>query len=103
MMNIHNQQQLVEAAVNAALSKSQQQKNHQQLYTVEQFSKVQPAFSQAALRNYIFKADSRQSSKGKIDGNGLIECGALIRIGRKVLIDGDKFLNWVHQQNWGGL
>ncbi len=71
----------------------------QTLFSVAQFSIRQPAFTTVALRNYIFKAEKRQSSRGSISGNGLIECGAIIRIGRKVLIDGDKFLDWVRQQN----
>lgn len=73
----------------------------QTLYTVEQFATLQPAFTTAALRNLIFKAESRQSSKGTIPGNGLVECGAIIRVGRKVLIDDEKFLCWVRQQNGG--
>jgi hypothetical protein len=65
------------------------------LLTVEQFSARNPAFTPAALRNLIFKAESRQSSKGEIAGNGLIECGAVIRLGRRVLLDEQKFLTWV--------
>ena len=69
------------------------------LYTVEQFAQRQPGFTEAALRNLIFKADARHSSKGLIAGNGLIERGAIIRLGRKVLIDETKFLNWVLSQS----
>ena len=69
------------------------------LYTVAQFSVAHPAFTQAALRNLIFKAGPRHSSKGAIPGNGLIEAGAIVRIGRKVLIDEDRFFDWVRQQN----
>ena len=74
---------------------------HQQptLFTVKQFSAKQQAFTEPALRNLIFKAETRQSSKGEIPGNGLIECGAIIRVGRKVIIDDAKFLNWVRLQN----
>ena len=68
------------------------------LYTVEQFATMQPAFTPAALRNLIFKAEARYSSKGKIPGNGLLECGAVIRIGRKVLISAPHFLSWVSSQ-----
>ncbi len=68
---------------------------HQTLYTVEQFAKVEPAFTPAALRNLIFKAEPRHSSKGEIPGNGLIECGAIIRCGRKVTIHRQRFLKWV--------
>lgn len=69
--------------------------------TVEQFSAHHPAFTPPAMRNLIFKAESRQSSKGEIPGNGLIEAGAILRIGRKVLIDEDRFFDWVRQQNGG--
>lgn len=67
----------------------------QTLYTVEQFSAAEPAYSPAALRNLIFKAEPRHSSMGEIPGNGLIECGAIIRRGRKVLIHRERFLEWV--------
>ena len=40
--------------------------------TIEQFSERHPAFTPPALRNLIFKASPRQSSKGEIPGNGLI-------------------------------
>ena len=71
------------------------------LYTVEQFPNAHPAFTPAALRNLIFKAERRHSSNGEIPGNGLIEAGAVVRIGRKVLIDEDRFFDWVRQQNGG--
>ena len=67
----------------------------QTLYTVEQFPTVEPGFSAAALRNLIFKAQPRQATVGVIPGNGLIECGAIGRVGRKVLINRAKFLAWV--------
>lgn len=65
--------------------------------TVDQFSERNPAFTPPALRNLIFKADSRQSSRGEIRGNGLAEAGAIIRLGRRVLLDEAKFLAWVAQ------
>lgn len=65
------------------------------IFTVAQFGQRNPAFSPASLRNLIFKADERQCSKGVIPGNGLIEAGAIVRIGRKVLIDEAKFFEWV--------
>ena len=74
----------------------------QTLFTVDQFSNLERVFTPPALRNLIFKAETRKTWKGEIPGNGLIECGAIIRVGRKVLIDGEKFLNWVRQQNKGG-
>ncbi len=69
------------------------------LLTVDQFSERNPAFSAAAIRNLIFKADVRQSSRGAIQGNGLIEAGAVLRIGRKVLIDEGRFYDWVREAN----
>ncbi|MGH6827072.1 hypothetical protein [Methyloceanibacter sp.] len=71
----------------------------QTLYTVEQFARAQPAFTAAALRNLIFKAQKRRTTKGTIRGNGLLEIGAVVRVGRKVLLDADRFFAWVRQQN----
>lgn len=69
------------------------------LFTVEQFATVQPAFTGPALRNLIFRAQPRHSTKGEIPGNGLLECAAVVRIGRKVLIHEQRFLEWVERQN----
>jgi len=70
------------------------------LSTVRQFSEKHPAFSQGAIRNLIFLADERKTSKGTIPGNGL--SAALVRIGRKVLIDETRFFEWIDQQQKGG-
>ena len=66
------------------------------LLTVRQFAEKHPAFQQGSLRNLIFLAESRKTSKGAIQGNGLDV--ALVRIGRKVLIDEAKFFNWIDAQ-----
>ena len=66
--------------------------------TVRQFAERNPAFSEASVRNLVFKADSRESSLGRIPGNGLIEAGAIVRIGRKVLISEQRFFAWVEGQ-----
>jgi hypothetical protein len=68
-------------------------------FTVAQFSEVEPVFTQAALRNLIFKAETRKSTKGDISGNGMLESGALVRVGRKVLINRARFLAWIEQQS----
>lgn len=68
-------------------------------FTVRQFSEKNPYFTELALRNYIFKAQSRHTSNGKIKGNGLIESGALVRVGRKILINETKFYAWIEAQN----
>lgn len=82
------------AAIRAAFPDLPQR---QTLYTVEQFAQAEPAFTAAALRNLIFKAEPRHSSKGEIPGNGLIECGAIVRRGRKVMIHRERFLDWVQK------
>jgi hypothetical protein len=69
---------------------------------VEQFSERNPAFTPPALRNLIFKANERQSTNGVIKGNGLLEAGAIIRIGRKVLINETRFFEWIESHNVGG-
>ena len=74
----------------------------QSLFTVNQFSNKEKSFSPASLRNLIFKAEPRMTYEGEVAGNGLIECGAIIRVGRKVLIDDKKFLEWLGNQNPGG-
>ena len=66
------------------------------LLTVRQFSEKHQAFPQGSIRSLIFHASSRHSSQGRIDGNGLD--AALIRIGRKVLINEARFFEWVQEQ-----
>lgn len=72
------------------------------VFTVAQFAKRNPAFTEAALRNLIFKAEERHSSKGPIAGNGLIEAGAIIRCGRKVLLSEPRFFAWLDSSQTGG-
>ena len=48
----------------------------------------EPAFTNGGLRNLIFKEQT----------NGLRTSGAVVRVGRKVLIDLDKFFIWVAEQ-----
>lgn len=68
--------------------------------TVRQFSDKHPAWSQASLRNLIFYSQPRYSTKGTIPGNGLEI--AIVRIGRKLLLDEGKFFEWLDNQNGGG-
>ncbi len=50
----------------------------------------------SAIRANVFKADDRYNSRGdKIPGNGLAATGAIIRRGRKVLIDIDRYGAWL--------
>lgn len=55
------------------------------LLTVEQLATKHPAFKVGGLRWHIFHEDS----------NGLRESGAVVRLGRKVMLDEAKFLAWV--------
>jgi len=67
--------------------------------TVRQFSDKHPAWSQASLRNLLFYAKPRYSSNGTIPGNGLDI--AVVRVGRKLLIDEQRFFEWLSKQNGG--
>ena len=50
----------------------------------------------AAIRSDIFKAKDRLNSRGdRIAGNGLAAHGAIIRRGRKVLLDVHRYGNWL--------
>ena len=53
--------------------------------TLKIFSNKYPSFPEASLRYLIFNADS----------NGLNQSGAIIRIGRKILIDENAFFDWI--------
>jgi hypothetical protein len=69
------------------------------LYTVAQFSERHPAFSQPSLRNMILHAEDRQNSRGeRVAGNRLLEAGAIVRIGRRVLIDEKNWYHWIANQ-----
>lgn len=69
------------------------------LLSIRQFSEKHPAFTLAGLRHLIFLSEERQCSKGKLPGNGLKESGAILRCGRKVMIDETRFFAWLDQQN----
>ncbi|MGZ8136629.1 MAG: hypothetical protein ACXW1W_06300 [Methylococcaceae bacterium] len=57
--------------------------------TVTQFCETHKAFKPGGLRSLIFNEKS----------NGLAESGAIVRIGRKVLINKVKFFAWVEAKN----
>ena len=61
------------------------------LKTVSQFSKEYPAFPIGGLRWQIFNEDK----------NGLKASGAIMRVGRKVLINVDLYFDWVDSQQQG--
>ena len=57
----------------------------ERLYTIRQFAESVPAFSEASIRWMVFNSKS----------NGLADSGAILRNGRRVLIDGEKFSTWL--------
>jgi len=67
-------------------------------FTVAQFSERNRAFTEPSVRNLIFKGEPRESTLGLIPGNGLVEAGAIVRLGRKVLINEERFFAWVEAQ-----
>ena len=66
---------------------------HDSWLTVKLLSQAEPAFTEAAIRNHVFNANERQSSRGTIPGNGL--ASHIRRIGSKVLINHGGFLSWI--------
>ena len=67
------------------------------LLTVPQFAHKYPAWSQPALRALILNADDRLNTRGdRLAGNGLAP--AILRVGRKVLIDEQAFFSWIVDQ-----
>ncbi len=63
-------------------------KNTPTLLTVSQFSEQFPAFPVGGLRWQIFNEDN----------NGLRNACAIVRVGRKVLINVDKYFAWIDSQ-----
>lgn len=57
--------------------------------TVRQMSEKHRAFTEGGLRWQIFHEQT----------NGLAESGAILRCGRKVLIDEDRYFAWLDRQN----
>jgi hypothetical protein len=66
------------------------------LSTVRQFAKKYPAFSLGSLRHLIFFSQDRPTPKGILPANGLDM--ALVRLGRKLLIDDAKFFEWIERR-----
>jgi len=61
------------------------------LFTVKQFDERNPFITESGLRFQIFNRKS----------NGLEYSGALVRLGRKILIDENKYFGWVDDQQGG--
>jgi hypothetical protein len=68
------------------------------LVTVDVLSEIyaEAGETKPAIRANIFKADDRLNSRGeRIPGNGLAAHGAVIRRGRKVLLDVHRYGQWL--------
>jgi hypothetical protein len=66
------------------------------LLSVKDFSTKHSSFSEPSLRWLIFNSTERKTSRGdRIPGNGLTESGVVLRVGRKVLIDENRFFEWL--------
>jgi hypothetical protein len=87
-----SERQLPEANQNEKSQKNKEQYLAFVYSTVNQFIKKHPAFTIGGMRALIFNENS----------NGLAKAGAIVRIGRKVLIDESKFFAWIESQNQGG-
>lgn len=59
------------------------------LLTVKQLADKHPAFPQGGIRWQIFNEQA----------NGLAKSGAVIRVGRKVLIDEARYFDWLDSLN----
>lgn len=59
------------------------------LFTIKQFCALHPWAKVGGVRSQIFFSET----------NGLKAAGAVLRIGRKVLIDGEAYLSWIYKQN----
>lgn len=57
------------------------------ILTVQQFCQQHPAFSEGGMRWFLFHRKS----------NGLDK--AVVKCGRRVLIDEDRFFQWLDEQN----
>lgn len=68
------------------------------LLTVRQLHERYPCWSEAGLRALILNARDRLNSKGqKVSGNGLDR--AIIRCGRKLLLDERLFIEFVAERS----
>lgn len=72
------------------------------LFTLSKFAERHSDFTTlSAITNQVFKAQPRNSTKGKIRGNGMLDFGVIVRSGRRVLIDEDAYFRWLDAQQGG--
>jgi len=59
------------------------------LKSIKNFTQDNKSFTEGGMRSLIFNEET----------NGLKESGAILRVGRKILIDEPKFYDWIKAQN----
>ncbi len=59
------------------------------LFTLKQFCERHQAFTNGGMRHLIFHADS----------NGLADSESIIRVGRRILINEERFFSWLEEKN----
>jgi len=59
------------------------------LKSIKLFTEDNPSFTHGGMRSLVFNEEL----------NGLKESGAILRVGRKILIDEPKFYDWIKSQN----
>ena len=62
-----------------------------ELVSVPQFSLIEPAFTQASIRWLLFHREK----------NGLLQSGAVVQLGRRVLLRPKLFRAWIDAQGTG--
>lgn len=74
------------------------------LFSVRAFAERHKTWiTQPGIRNHILNSADRVNSRGeRIPGNGLAEAGAIVRVGRRVLIDEAAFFRWIAEQQRNG-
>jgi hypothetical protein len=73
------------------LEPQQQAVTCRSILTVRQLAARHPAFTESGLRNYIFKVSRDRSAVPRGDAFE----ASLRRVGRRVLIDEERFLEWI--------
>lgn len=66
------------------------------LLTVKQFAEKHKAFTEGTIRQLIHASKMRNTQRGPCGPNGLDD--AIVRLGRKIMIDENKFFDWLLRQ-----
>ena len=57
--------------------------------TINQLTEQHPCFTKGGMHHYVFNSKF----------NGLDKSGAIKRVGRRILIDVERFFQWIEDQN----